>query len=151
MPLLLKIAPDLDDNALAVIAETALASGIDGMIVTNTTIAREKLQRPRAGAARPAACQDDRCSTARPRCSPRLRRAVGREMVLSASAASIRPKRAVAKIRAGADLVQLYTGLVFEGPDLPARLLADVPLLAEAAASIADMVGVDADRWSETT
>ena len=44
VPLLLKIAPDLDDAALAAIAETALASGIEGMIVSNTTIARDRVR-----------------------------------------------------------------------------------------------------------
>jgi dihydroorotate dehydrogenase len=148
IPLLLKIAPDLDDNALAIIAETALASGIDGMIATNTTVAREKLQD--LAQAKEAGGLSGRPLFERSTAVlARLRRAVGRDMVLIGAGGIDSAAAAVAKIRAGADLVQLYTGLVFDGPDLPARLLAEVPPLL--AGTIADMVGVDADRWSETT
>ena len=54
------------------------------------------------------------------------------------------------KLKAGANLVQFYTGMVYEGPGLPARILADLPklLARDGAASISDLVGRDVEAWA---
>jgi len=60
------------------------------------------------------------------------------------------PETALGKLKAGADLVQLYTGLIYEGPSLPGRILAALPRLLEreSAATVADIVGRDTEDWA---
>jgi dihydroorotate dehydrogenase len=69
VPLLVKIAPDLDGDALAAIVEVCLAGGIDGIIVSNTTVSRPPLRSRLA--ARPAGCRAGRCSISPPARLPR--------------------------------------------------------------------------------
>jgi dihydroorotate dehydrogenase len=69
--------------------------------------------------------------------------------VLVGAGGVLSPELAFIKFAAGADLVQLYTGLIYEGPGLPARILAEFPSLLDRTgfATIADLVGSDTDRW----
>jgi len=122
VPLLLKIAPDLDDAALAAIAETALAAGIDGMTVSNTTLARDGLRDPQAAEAGGLSGKPlFRLSTVM---LAKLRRLVGKDLALIGVGGIDSSDAARAKLAAGADLIQLYTGLIFKGPGLPATVLA---------------------------
>jgi dihydroorotate dehydrogenase len=144
-PLLLKIAPDLGAEERADIAAVALASGIDGIIVANTTVARPStLQSP--GAAEAGGL------SGRPLFDPSTevlrdmyRLTEGRLPLVGvggiASAAD-----AYAKIRAGASLVQLYTGLVFAGPALLGRIKTGLTELLhrDGIGSVADAIGLDA-------
>ncbi|MDW8445352.1 MAG: quinone-dependent dihydroorotate dehydrogenase [Acetobacteraceae bacterium] len=142
--LLLKIAPDLDRPALAAIVEAAVAHGIDGLIVANTTVARPASLRSRhaseAGglSGQPLFAP----STALLREAARLAR--GRLVLLGCGGVAS-AEQAYAKIRAGASLVQLYTGLIYEGPGLVARILAGLSTLlaADGFASVAQAVGAD--------
>ncbi len=68
VPVFLKIAPDLEDRALAELTEAALDGGVAGIVATNTTLARDRLTSRHA--ARPAASPDSRSSSPRPSCSP---------------------------------------------------------------------------------
>jgi dihydroorotate dehydrogenase len=121
-PILLKIAPDLDDDALQRIAETAIGLGIEGVIATNTTLARDGI-----GDAKIAA--EAGGVSGRPLLAPstrilrRLREIAGNRLVLVGVGGVDSPQAAEAKFAAGADLVQLYTGMVYEGPGLPARIV----------------------------
>ncbi len=147
VPLLLKIAPDLDDDALADIADAALASGIDGMIVANTTLARDGLAD--GALAREAGGLSGRPLFKRSTAIlAKLRRRVGRNLVLVGTGGVDSAEAAFTKIAAGANLVQLYTGLIYEGPGLPAAILRELPRLLERRgfAAIGDAVGSEADR-----
>ncbi|MGP9822114.1 quinone-dependent dihydroorotate dehydrogenase [Salinarimonas sp. NSM] len=116
--LLLKIAPDLAEDALDAITATALARGIDGLVVSNTTIAR------------PASLRDGRLAgeagglSGRPlfslstRVLAQVRLRVGDAVPLIGVGGVDSPAAAWTKIEAGATLVQLYTGLIYEGPGL---------------------------------
>ena len=120
-PLLLKIAPDLDAAGLDALIAVALDAGIEGLVVSNTTIAREGLVSPRAGEAgglsgHPLLAR----STA---LLSEVRARVGDRMVLVGVGGVMRPEHAEAKRRAGADLVQLYTGLVYGGAALARALV----------------------------
>jgi dihydroorotate dehydrogenase len=142
-PLLVKIAPDLSSEERADIAAVALATGIDGIVVANTTVARPP------GLRSPASAEVGGLS-GRPLFAPSTallgeiyRMTQGRVPLIGvggvASAAD-----AYAKIRAGASLVQLYTALVFAGPALIGRIntgLAEL-LRRDGFASIAEAVGV---------
>ncbi|MCB1487474.1 MAG: dihydroorotate dehydrogenase (quinone), partial [Bauldia sp.] len=149
VPILLKIAPDLEDDALQATAEIALRSGVEGMVVSNTTIARDGV------AGDPLAGETGGLS-GRPLFHPstmmlaKVRRIVGPEMVLVGVGGVDSAEGVLAKLKAGANLVQFYTGMIYEGPGLPARILAELPKLMarEGASSIADLVGRDVEAWA---
>jgi dihydroorotate dehydrogenase len=116
-PLLLKIAPDLTDADRQDIAEVALASGLDGLIVSNTTIARPAGLDPRfageAGGLSGRPLLQPATETLRD-----LYRRTGGKLPIIGVGGIANATDAYAKIRAGACLVQIYTALVFEGPGL---------------------------------
>ncbi|MBS0280800.1 MAG: quinone-dependent dihydroorotate dehydrogenase [Proteobacteria bacterium] len=140
-PVLLKIAPDLDEQALDDIAQTVAASGIEGIIISNTTIARPPLKSAHA--------QEAGGLSGRPLLAPstemlrRMRRRVSANIVLIGAGGIFSGADAYEKIRAGASLVQLYTGLVYEGPGLVTRIKKELLacLTRDGFATIADAVG----------
>ena len=143
-PLLLKIAPDLDAHALDEIAQVVTESGIEGLIVSNTTIARPPLRSSRA--------QEAGGLSGAPLFSPsteilrQMRARLGKKIVLVGVGGVSSGEEAYAKIRAGATLVQLYTALVFHGPSLVARIKRDLLacLARDGFARAADAIGADA-------
>jgi dihydroorotate dehydrogenase len=148
VPILVKLAPDLDDVALAAAIETAADVGIDGLIVGNTTLARDGVRDARA--------KESGGLSGRPlfRRSTimlaKARRLAGDAMTIVGVGGVDSADAAWTKLAAGADLVQLYTGMVYEGPGLPARVVAGLGarLEKEHVASIADVVGCETDRWA---
>jgi dihydroorotate dehydrogenase len=143
-PLLLKIAPDLTEADKVDIAEVALAGGVDGLIVSNTTIARP------AGLASPAARETGGLS-GRALFGPStavladIYRLTGGRLPLVGVGGIAGAEDAYAKIRAGASLLQLYTGLVYHGPGLVERIKQGLAarLRADGFARLADAVGAD--------
>jgi dihydroorotate dehydrogenase len=143
IPILLKIAPDLDDHALDDIAEVVRVSGIEGLIVSNTTIARPVLKSRHAEEAgglsgRPL-LEPSTCVLAQ--MHQRLNGAVTLVGVGGVASGA----DAYAKIRAGATLVQLYTALVFRGPGLVARIKRELLacLARDGFATLGAAVGTD--------
>lgn len=123
-PVLLKIAPDLTDGQLNDIVEILRATGIDGVIATNTTISREGLETAREalddiGAGGLSGKPLRRRSTEVIRY---LRNALGTGFPIIGVGGIITPEDAVEKLNAGADLVQVYTGFIYEGPGLMKRI-----------------------------
>ncbi len=149
VPILLKLAPDLDDAALEAIAAAAIDSGIEGLIVTNTTIARDGIADSRVAAesgglsGRPLF----RRSTA---ILARLRKLTGGKLVLIGVGGIDSAETAWEKMAAGADLIQVYTGMVYEGFGLPAEITAGLSrrLDREGIGSISEIVGIGANRWA---
>jgi dihydroorotate dehydrogenase len=140
---LVKIAPDLDEAALDEIAAVALMSGIDGLIVSNTTIARPALKCAHAGeggglSGAPLLAPSTRVLKG-------VRRRVGNKLTLIGVGGIASGADAYAKIRAGATLVQLYSALVFEGPGLVTRIKSELAacLTRDGYDSVAEAVGVD--------
>ncbi len=119
-PILLKIAPDLDAHALDEIAAVVRASGIEGLIVSNTTIARPPLQSAAAGEAGGL--------SGKPLLAPstlvlaQMHQRLAGAVTLIGVGGIASGEDAYAKIRAGASLVQLYTALAFHGPGLVGRI-----------------------------
>lgn len=142
-PLLLKIAPDLEETALDDIAGVLAGAGIEGLIVSNTTIARPATLRSRhageQGGLSGAPLFDASTAVLR-----KMRQRTELPLIGVGGIAS--GAGAYAKIRAGASLVQLYSALAYEGPGLVARIKRDVLacLTRDGFARIADAVGVDA-------
>ncbi len=144
-PLLVKLAPDLAPEALDEAVDVAVAAGISGIIATNTTLSRAGVEgHPRAkeqGGLSGAPLEALATSVVR-RCHAR---AAGRVPIVGAGGV-MDAEGAYAKIRAGATLVQVYTGLVYGGPRFVKRLNDGLAALLarDGFARLADAVGADA-------
>jgi dihydroorotate dehydrogenase len=144
-PVLLKIAPDLDLAGIDDVVSVARARGLDGLVVSNTTLAR------------PASLRDAQATeTGGLSGAPLLRRAnwaLAETYVRMEGAMPIvgvggvgSGADALSKIRAGATLIELYTALVYEGPGLAARIARELSAVLdrEGAKALGDFVGRDA-------
>jgi dihydroorotate dehydrogenase len=117
VPMFVKIAPDLDEAQVGVIAATLRKNGIDGVIATNTTIARDAVQGlPHAQEA--GGLSGRPVFEASNRVVQLLRAALGPGYPIVGVGGVMSGADARAKIDAGADLVQIYTGLIYKGPAL---------------------------------
>ena len=122
-PILVKIAPDVSDAQLDGIATAARECGVDGLIATNTTVTRPGLDNERlatevgglSGAPLRALADD---------VLARLRQRVGADFPLIGVGGILSGNDAAAKRRAGADLVQIYSGFIYRGPALIAECAA---------------------------
>ena len=117
----LKIAPDLTEEGLDDIAGEVAANGIDGVIVSNTTLSRTGLAaaaRSEAGGLSGAPLFERSTIVL-----AKMRKRVGPLMPLIGAGGVDSAETALAKIEAGADLVQLYTGMIYQGPGLAAKIL----------------------------
>lgn len=125
VPLLVKIAPDLGDEDVAAVADLALASGLDGIIATNTTISRDGLVTPDAAVdAIGAGGLSGRPLTRRSEDVVRmLRERVGPDLTLVGVGGITTVDDARRRVAAGADLLQAYTAFVYEGPLWPRRIV----------------------------
>jgi dihydroorotate dehydrogenase len=146
-PVLVKIAPDLGDEALADLVETCVAEGAQGLIVSNTTTSRPgTLQSPLAHEAGGLSG-----APLFPLSTGVLARAFllarGRLVLIGAGGVAT-GEQALTKIRAGASLVQLYTAFAYRGPALIPRLKQQLAAALRTAgyASVQDAVGKDAQR-----
>jgi dihydroorotate dehydrogenase len=144
-PILVKVAPDLSDDGLSGVVETCVDEGVQGLIVGNTTISRP------AGLQSPLARETGGLSGAPllPLSTRMLAQAYllarGR-LVLVGAGGVFDGRDALLKIRAGASLVQLYTGFAYQGPALIPRLKAELSAALKAAgfARVQDAVGCGA-------
>ena len=117
VPMFVKIAPDLDEAQVGVIAATLKANGIDGVIATNTTIARDAVQ-GMAHADEAGGLSGRPVFEASNRVIAQLRAALGPTFPIIGVGGIMSGADAVAKIKAGADVVQIYTGLIYQGSQL---------------------------------
>jgi dihydroorotate dehydrogenase len=131
IPIFLKIAPDLDPEELAQLAEVALASGLDGIVATNTTLSRTGLKSEHSG-----------------QMAHLSKLTEGRIPLIGVGGISD-ADQAYAKIRAGASAVQLYTALVYHGLSLGAEIARglDRLLARDGHANVAAAVGSGRDDW----
>lgn len=147
IPVFLKIAPDLDEAGLDDIADVARESGIDAVIATNTTLARDGLKsahRDEMGGLSGAPLFE-KSTRILAQLSTRLDGAVPIIGVGGISSA----EDAYAKIRAGASAVQFYTALVYGGLSLAAEIAngLDTLLARDGHDSVAQAVGTDRATW----
>jgi dihydroorotate dehydrogenase len=145
-PLLVKVAPDLSDDGLRAVVDVAARTGAAGLIATNTTIDHSALP-----PAHPLAGEAGGLSGAplRERATAVIRRAYrlsGGQLPIIGVGGIFSAADAYAKIRAGASLVQVYTGFVYEGPGLPRRIASGLMTLLQRDGfpAITAAVGVDA-------
>ncbi|CFN66633.1 dihydroorotate dehydrogenase [Bordetella pertussis] len=117
VPLAVKIAPDLSDDQIDAIAEILPRHGIDGVIATNTTLARDAVQglphAEEAGGVSGAPVHELSL-----RVIERLRSRLGDAVAIIGVGGILSGRQASEKMAAGAQAVQLYTGLIYRGPAL---------------------------------
>ncbi len=144
-PVLVKLAPDLSEDALPALVELCVAHGVAGLIVSNTTLARPDSLRSRhraeAGGLSGAPLFDRSTEMLR-----RARRLAGARLVLVGAGGVADADTAYAKIKAGASLVQMYSAFAYGGPALVRRIKDGLAALLrrDGVARLADAVGVEA-------
>jgi dihydroorotate dehydrogenase len=117
VPIFVKIAPDLDEAQVNVIAATLLRHKMDGVIATNTTLSREAVK-GLAHCDEAGGLSGSPVLAASNRVIRQLRAALGKRFPIIGVGGILSAADAVSKIKAGADVVQIYTGLIYKGPDL---------------------------------
>lgn len=142
-PVFLKVAPDLEPADIEAISRIALDKKLGALIVSNTTISRPQLESHHAGEAgglSGAPLRDLALQRLRD-----FRQATGGAIPLVGVGGIASAKDAWARIRAGANLVQLYSAMVYEGPGLGARIAGGLKRLMkrDGYASIAEAVGTE--------
>jgi dihydroorotate dehydrogenase len=150
-PLLLKIAPDLSIEERVDLAEAVLASGIDGLIVANTTVARPATLMS-AAAHEPGGLSGAPLFEPSTSLLAEMYRLTSGKLPIIGVGGIASGADAYKKIRAGASLVQLYSALIFHGPGLVARIKTELAALLarDGFTSIAAAVGADAHLPSTT-
>ncbi|KQO12260.1 dihydroorotate dehydrogenase (quinone) [Acidovorax sp. Leaf76] len=129
VPVFVKIAPDLDEAQVAVIAATLTRHGMDGVIATNTTIVRTAVQGLRH-AEETGGLSGAPVLEASNQVIRQLRAALGPQFPIIGVGGVMSAQDAVSKIRAGADVVQIYTGLIYEGPGLVVKAAKAIKAMA---------------------
>jgi dihydroorotate dehydrogenase len=143
-----KIAPDIAEDDIDAIVARLKAHAVDGIAVSNTTLSRSGLSDPKSGEAggvsgRPLFNR----STAM---LARIYRATGGTIPLIGIGGIDSPDAALAKIEAGATLLQLYTGLIYQGPALIGQIKSRLASEARRAGAggLAALRGRQADTWA---
>ena len=141
-PILLKVAPDLDDAEIEAIVETVVAYGLDGIIAGNTTLSRpDSLRSPQKGEA--GGLSGAPLMSLSTAILARFSAAAAGRVALVGAGGIASGADAYAKIRAGACAVQLYSAMAYAGPGLVLRIRADLAarLRADGFSSLAQAVG----------
>ena len=148
IPVFLKIAPDLDDSELDAIAQALEQSDIDALIVSNTTLSRVGLSSPNKDETGGLSGKPlfDRATIILAKM--RLRLPEGFPLIGVGGITDA--ETAFSKMEAGANLIQLYSGLIYGGPGLPGKILTGLAqrLDEEKVDSIQNIVGRKAKNWS---
>lgn len=125
VPIFLKIAPDLSEKALDDIAEEIKLSDFDGLIISNTTLSRQGLKNSLLST-------EEGGLSGRPLFElstivlAKMRQKLGKDIAIIGVGGIKNAQTALEKVKAGADLVQLYSGMVYEGPDLVVTILKEI-------------------------
>lgn len=142
-PILVKLAPDLTDEQLDQLADFAVEAGLDGLIATNTTISREGLHAPAELLAQPGGVSGAPLKARSLAVLRRLRARVGDRVLLVSVGGVETADDVLERVRAGATLVQGYTGFVYGGPLWARRINAELAraVRAAGATTIQELVG----------
>lgn len=146
-PVFVKIAPDLDDQALAELAAVLKGSGIDGVIATNTTLTRNGLASRHAGET--GGLSGAPLFDLSTRILARLYRQLGGSLPIIGVGGISSVEQAWTKIEAGASAVQLYSALIYHGFSLADRIARGIDArLAAGNTTLAQLTGSQAERWA---
>ncbi len=148
-PIVVKLAPDIAEEDLAPVASVLVSHKVDGIAMSNTTLSRAGISQSRQGSeagglsGRPLFHRSTVFLA-------RLHKLTEGRVPLIGIGGITSPETAIAKIEAGATLLQLYTGLVYGGPGLLPRMKSTMVQYAEAngLAHITDATGKRAEEWA---
>ena len=148
VPVLLKIAPDLDEEALDGIAKVVLATDLDGLIVSNTTLSRDPVQGMENATETGGLSGKPLFNLATQKLA-QVRQRVGRLPIIGVGGIHS-PESAVAKFEAGADAIQLYSALVFGGLDMLDRLKRGLSAAVRSRGlrSVSELTGRTTAEWA---
>jgi dihydroorotate dehydrogenase len=143
-PLLVKLAPDLSEAGLEAVVETAIAMGVAGLIISNTTISRPAGLRSASITQTGGLSGSPLMAMSTAMLARAARLAAGRLVLVGTGGVST-GRDVLAKLRAGASLVQLYTAFAYDGPTLVPRLQRQLlaALDEQGFSTVADAVGAD--------
>ncbi|RRI06438.1 quinone-dependent dihydroorotate dehydrogenase [Mesorhizobium tamadayense] len=149
-PVFLKIAPDLVEAELEDIAAEVIEKKIDGVIVSNTTLARAGL-RSASLAGETGGLSGKPLFERSTAVLAKMRKLLGAKMAIIGVGGVDSTETALEKIRAGADLVQLYTGMIYAGPALPGRIVTGIARFVdrERLKSIGELRDTGCANWSK--
>lgn len=148
-PVFLKLAPDLEDKDIAEISAVMANSPLSAVMISNTTLSRKGVEgepnaREAGGLSGAPLFKRSTVMLAR------FRQALPQTMPLIGIGGISDGKTAFAKIEAGASLVQLYSGMVYEGPGIAKAILGELSTILdqEGAGSLEDICGRKSDEWA---
>jgi len=153
-PIAVKLAPDIDDEALPTIIERLQSHKVDAIVISNTTLSRSGLAH--TGPGDQSTAQESGGLSGAPlferstRMLARTFQLTNGEIPLIGVGGVNSGETALAKIEAGATLIELYTGLIYEGPSLITRIKRTLVHHCEqnALGSITEAIGSKADEWA---
>ena len=150
VPLFLKIAPDLDDRELDDIARAIINSCFDALIVSNTTLSRDGLSSPNKEKEEVGGLSGKPLFEPSTVILAKIFRRMPQNFPLVGVGGVHNADTAFAKLEAGASLVQLYSGMVYEGPSLPGAILRGLAERcdAESIGRISEITGRAAESWA---
>ncbi|MGO4447613.1 quinone-dependent dihydroorotate dehydrogenase [Phyllobacterium sp. TAF24] len=145
----LKIAPDLPDASLDDIAAEVGLHALDGLIISNTTLSRTGL-RSAKNTGEAGGLSGAPIFTRSTIVLAKMRQRVGPALPIIGVGGIDSARTAIAKIRAGADLVQLYTSMIYRGPGLAAEIIKDMSaaLKRDGVSNIAELRDRDVADWA---
>jgi dihydroorotate dehydrogenase len=149
VPVFLKIAPDLTEEGLDDVAEEVLLHKLDGLIVSNTTLSRDGLKSTvhtgEMGGLSGTPLFDLSTTVL-----AKMRKRVGKDLPIIGVGGVSSAQTAMEKIRAGADLVQFYSNMVYQGPLMPSRIVKGLSTILdkERVSSISEMRDTSLDHWA---
>lgn len=150
VPVFLKIAPDLTEEGLDDIAEEVLLHKLDGLIVSNTTLSRNGLK-SKANTKETGGLSGKPVFDLSTTVLAKMRKRVGKDLPIIGVGGVSSADTALEKIRAGADLVQFYSHMIYDGPMMPSRLVRGLSKLVdkERVTSIRELRDSALDHWAE--
>ena len=122
-PLLLKIAPDLTNEQLDEIVDIVKTVGLQGIIATNTTISRENLKTEESVTKEMGGLSGRPVTKRSTEVIRYIRKIAGKDLVIIGVGGIFNADDAKEKLEAGADLLQVYTGFIYEGPGMVKKIL----------------------------
>jgi dihydroorotate dehydrogenase len=145
IPVLVKLSPDMDEADLLGAVDAALEGGADGVIATNTTVSRAGLNTASPLASEPGGLSGAPLRDVSNRVCRRLFQHLGSQAPIVGVGGIFDADDAYQRIRAGATLVELYTGLVYEGPAVVRRIVRGLAdrMGRDGFTSINEVIGVD--------
>ncbi len=148
VPVLVKIAPDIHDDDIAPVMNCLLSHGVDGAVLTNTTVSRDGVP-PASHRGEGGGLSGRPLFKRSTRLLAKAYLATGGKLPLIGVGGIDSAATALAKIRAGASLIQLYTSLIYEGPDLLTDIKRAIAKeLAQSSSGFPSLVGTLADFWA---